>query len=237
MGGGASKASQRKKRSKRQEPELVIWELTGPDTPTFAWTPRVDEDGNEYFENTLTGQTQWEAPKYLKVGTRKLNVRYNDIVADYLKRLKFCSVDGTYNPDTLCALCEKEPAARVLWPCAHCCVCKTCEAKHEIGPPNARGTGGKWPMCPVCMNPIKLVTGNSPEAVASYYDWLNHRNKGKMDKKWVVSLGYNTNKLEKRLLNARRDESASDAVISPWSQPMQYLCSPEDSDSPGEVWN
>ena len=97
-----------------------------------------------------------------------------------------------------------------------------------------------------------------------------------MDKKWVVSLGYNTNKLEKRLLNARRyvacpsgvvgnrsnghcpsalkaflsfitsmffvlplfrDESASDAVISPWSQPMQYLCSPEDSDSPGEVWN
>ena len=47
------------------------------------------------------------------MGTRKLNVRYNDIVADYLKRLKFCSVDGTYNPDTLCALCEKEPAARV----------------------------------------------------------------------------------------------------------------------------
>lgn len=60
MGGGASKASQRKKQDKRQKQELVIWELTGPDTPTFAWTPRVDLDGNQYFENTLTGETQWE---------------------------------------------------------------------------------------------------------------------------------------------------------------------------------
>ena len=60
MGGGASRGSQRKKKQQRQKEELEIWELTGPDTPTFAWTPRVDEDGNQYFENILTGETQWE---------------------------------------------------------------------------------------------------------------------------------------------------------------------------------
>jgi hypothetical protein len=48
-----------------------------------------------------------------------LNIRYEDVVADYLKRLKFCSVDGKYNPATLCALCERQPAARVY---VHMCV-------------------------------------------------------------------------------------------------------------------
>jgi hypothetical protein len=56
---------------------------------------------------------------------------------------------------------------------------------------------GKWPMCPVCMNPIKLVTGSSADAVASYHDWLAHRSQGgNFERKFVVTLGYYISKLE-----------------------------------------
>ena len=64
--------------------------------------------------------------------------------------------------------------------------------------PDAEPTAGQWPMCPVCMNPIKLITASRPDAVASYYDWLAHRSRGHMDRKWVVTLGYNTRKLEEK---------------------------------------
>ena len=47
------------------------------------------------------------------------------------------------------------------------------------------------------MSPIKLVTGNSPDAVASYHDWLAHRHQGgSFDRKFVVTLGYNISKIE-----------------------------------------
>ncbi len=52
-------------------------------------------------------------------------------------------------------------------------------------------------MCPVCMNPIKLVTGSSADAVASYHDWLAHRSQGgNFERKFVVTLGYYISKLE-----------------------------------------
>ncbi len=126
----------------------------------------------------------FQAPPVMVVHPRKgLNIRYEDVVADYLKRLKFCSVDGKcvccrcfvamcsrtcllrnrkkkkknkkchkfntdtygggphtplrtiiswpcprdrYSPATMCALCERQPAARVCVACVPC-PCLRCD--------------------------------------------------------------------------------------------------------------
>jgi len=57
MGGGASRAKQGRPPKKEQ---IVTYELTDPDTPTLAWHERRDDEGNVYYENTLSGVTQWE---------------------------------------------------------------------------------------------------------------------------------------------------------------------------------
>ena len=64
MGAGASSGKPKKKKKKA---ELVLYELEEPDTPTFAWVSRFDEDANEYFENTVSGETQWEVRDWVVI--------------------------------------------------------------------------------------------------------------------------------------------------------------------------
>ena len=77
-------------------------------------------------------------------------------------------------------------------------------------------------MCPICMNPIKLVTDNSDEAVASYHAWLAKRNKGESSPSFDTRVVLPVIQKAKRARAETNQQQALQEEIS-FSCPKEFL--------------